>query len=140
MEQVVELSVVSFGRFAYRFTPDVVQALLPDSVVGTYLLIKHGLPVYVGRSDTCLRTRLGRHPWLGIATHFTWEPCRTSFQAFCLESLWYHRLVGEPETLNRVHPARPSNCRRPCPFCVTRDLEAWQVAVHLYLAASAVTG
>jgi hypothetical protein len=124
----MDASVVVFAdemkRVGFRFDPVVVRATIPVSIVGVYCLLIHDSPVYIGRSDHCLVTRLAQHPLTSIATHFMWEPSREKWAAFCLESYWWHRLSEFPGLQNRIHPARPTGIDRPCPFCKPRDREA----------------
>lgn len=129
----ITLSTANIRRFAFRFAPEVVRVMIPSSAIGKYLLIDNGVPVYIGRSDRCTRTRLSNHPLLGNATHFVWERCRHSFHAFCLEAFWFHRLQESSELLNTIHPARPANFNRPCPFCCNKDIDALRLALGLLL-------
>lgn len=129
MVQQIHFFTTSIGRFGFRFAPEVVYAMIPCKVVGTYLLIKNGVPLYIGRSDRCLRRRLSSHPLLGNASHFVWEVCCSPFQAFCLESFWFHRLQNQPQLLNIIHPARPVGLERLCPFCNSKDIQALGIAL-----------
>ena len=104
------------ARIAFRCAPRTVRAMLPQNLIGAYLLLRGRVPVYVGRSDTCLRTRLSTHNHLGPATHVTWEATRTPVAAFHLESFWYHR--HHRSLLNRIHPAAPAHTGGTCPFCL----------------------
>ena len=114
----------SSHRVAIRLKPDVVGAHLPPGVTGSYLLY-HGLtPVYVGRSDTCLRRRLMEHPLRRIASHVAWEPTISEDRAFLVESFWFHQLELGPYHLNVIHPARPTASHRVCPYCHNQDGEA----------------
>jgi hypothetical protein len=84
---------------------------------GVYLLLRGGSPVYVGRSDTCVQTRLASHPYIGVAEHFVWQPCRSVRHAFHLEPYWFHALQDMGGAGNLIHPARPAGKEEPCPFC-----------------------
>ena len=112
--EVVFVEDVSPSRLAFRMTPATVRALVPSGVPGTYLLLSAETPVYVGRSDKCLQSRLASHNHLEVATHVLWEPAKDPWQAFLLESWWWHR---HSPYLNRIHPATPSGGQRRCPFC-----------------------
>ena len=112
-----QLTCVAFSRIGFRFAPNVIQALIPMGTIGTYLLLCSRTPIYVGRSDRCLRTRLSGHSLLSVATHFVWEPAPAPINAFLLEAFWYHRLAGRPNVLNVIHPAMPSGRTVACPFC-----------------------
>lgn len=102
------------ARLAFRLTPPTVRALVPSGTPGTYLLLRGDVPLYVGRSDTCLQSRLVNHNHLSAATHVLWEPAREAWTAFCLEAWWWHR--HKNTLINKIHPARPIG-RGPCPFC-----------------------
>jgi hypothetical protein len=120
------VTVVHEGRrrHAYPMMADVVRGLLPSGYAGAYMLLAGQTPIYIGRSDTCVRTRLASHPHMQRATHFVWEICRNSWHAFVLESALFHSLQHAPGMLNLAHPARPSTDPRPCPFCTEGDDQA----------------
>ena len=122
----VLLTTKCSARFAFRFIPAVVRALIPPGVIGCYVLTVGDCPVYVGRSDVCLQQRLAQHGLLGFATHFLWQPCRSPVSAFHLESASYHHLQQTTglELLNAIHPDSPSGADSHCPFCVTADCDA----------------
>ncbi len=95
---------------------------LPTGTAGAYVLLRYypndAIPIYVGRSDTCLRRRLIRHPLRGLASHFLVAPTRNLEQAFAVESHWYHQYRSEGfPVMNRIHPASPAGTGRRCPFC-----------------------
>lgn len=108
-------------RLALLFAPRVVSTMVPPGFVGVYLLLKDRRPVYVGRSDHCVRSRLLAHPLLQVATHFVWEPCRDPTAAYHLEAFWFHRLLDTSKPRNLVHPARPEGSLKRCPFCDDGD-------------------
>lgn len=120
------------ARFAFRFIPAIVRALVPPGIIGCYVLMIGDSPVYVGRSDSCLRQRLSRHGHIGFATHFLWQPCKNPVAAFNLESLWYHHLRHDlgRNLLNTIHPDSPSGANRSCPFCVPADRDALAFALE----------
>lgn len=117
-------------RFAFCLLSGVVRATVPPNTAGAYLLMKGTHPIYVGRSDRCVQTRLASHPLIGSATHFVWEACPTPWQAFSLEAAWFHHLSGRPGFLNKIHPARAPNLISACPFCCTQDGLALAVALR----------
>ncbi len=117
-------------RFAFLARPDVLHSLLPPNAIGTYLLLRNLHPIYVGRSDHCLRTRLLGHELLPLATHVVWELSRSAQRAFHLEAAWFHQLHGNSECLNRIHPARPCGDRFGCPFCRPRVRQAFLAALR----------
>lgn len=116
-------------RFAFVLESAIVRAVIPRGSVGVYLLLKNGIPIYVGRSDSCVRERLATHVLASVATHFTWEPCSDVRRAFVLESFWYHRIRDLPEVLNAMHPASPVASEASCPFCEDGDLTALAYAL-----------
>lgn len=116
----IELGTAS--RTAFPFTRRTVDAFVPLGVVGVYLLLNVERPVYIGRSDQCLRTRLRSHGHYASATHIVWNVCRTPIEAFLLESTWFHALGLDK--LNRIHPARPRYSAVRCPYC-RRRLRRW---------------
>lgn len=119
----IDLLVGRRQRVAFRFDAAIVRQHLPAGVVGSYLLLDGRVPVYVGRSDSCLRRRLKNHPLLGRASHVTWEPTSSLGRAFMLEAFWFHELHGEPSLLNIAHPARPAGSTWRCPYCPSTATE-----------------
>lgn len=126
-------------QLAFLATPAVVRAFLPPKNPGVYMLLRMGVPFYVGRSDNCLRTRLAHHPLLPMATHVAWHTCTTSLQAWRLESAWFHRLRKSSELHNQIHPAQPAGESNSCPFCSTGDCQAWMQLMRPSLLSSAAS-
>lgn len=124
-------------QLAFVATPAVVRAFLPTKKPGVYMLLRMGVPFYVGRSDNCIRTRLARHPLLPNATHVAWHTCRSALQAYRLESAWFHRLRRCAELHNQIHPAQPAGESNSCPFCSTGDCQAWMQLMRPSLHTSA---
>lgn len=120
------LQFAPLGRCAFRFTPEIVRAFIPLRRIGVYLLFYEQKAIYIGRSDTCLCTRLAYHPYLRRASHFTYEICKTSCRAFCLEAYWFHRLqrASPDRLLNCNHPGKPRAVTQSCPFCNPNDSKA----------------
>lgn len=108
-------------RHAFPLEPHWIAALLPPGLPGAYMLLNGSRPIYVGRSDRCLRQRLITHPHQEKVSHAVWQVCSGAEQAFMLEAALFHRFKGRPGLLNKVHPARPSSRRRSCPFCADGD-------------------
>lgn len=136
VEPVPELIFTGMVRYAMRYSAALVRELLPAGVSGAYLMFNGSAPVYVGRSDACLRTRLSTHPLLGVATHVLWEPTKSAFHAFVLECDWYHRLESSPARLNVIHPARPGGSERVCAFCA-EEVEALRVTLSTLYKSTA---
>lgn len=112
-----ELTLTAAARFAIPAAPAWIRPFVPEGVVGAYMLLKGDAPLYVGRSDSCLRSRLVGHELLPRASHLVWQACRSPRHAFHLEAFWYDRLKTGGQLLNRVHPAKPSLSDEPCPYC-----------------------
>lgn len=121
MPDDVTLIVDEVRRHAFRFEPDVVRRMVPHETLGTYCLLVDRAPVYIGRSDTCLRGRLAAHPLLGEAEHFVWSAGSGPWATFCMEAFWWHRLAGSPTLRNAIHPAVPKGEQRTCPFCISEE-------------------
>jgi hypothetical protein len=109
------------------YTPEMVAQTVPAGKPGAYML---GFPeygvlgfrtVYIGRSDTCLRTRLAKHEKLPSASHFRAIVCETVRQAFHMECYLWHATEGHAAILNLVHPASPRLTQISCPYCETAD-------------------
>lgn len=126
-------------QLAFVATPSVVRAFVPPDTVGVYMLLRMGVVFYVGRSDSCVQTRLAYHSLLSIATHVAWEPCTSPLHAYRLESAWFHNLRMTPELNNQIHPARPAGASHSCPFCSTGDCQAWEHLLRQGLVKSAAT-
>lgn len=126
----VELLLDEPKRVAFVATASYIRLFVPKRTIGVYMLLSNKIPVYVGRSDTCSRTRLLNHPLLPTTTHIAWEPCRDQLQAFRMEAAWFHALESS-KLLNQIHPARPSGNSEKCPFCDTRDCLAWTHAMQV---------
>ena len=111
-------SLVLEARAPFCWPLQRLPRLLPAGVVGAYLLLADTEPIYAGRSDNCLRSRLLRHPLAKQASHVLWEACRTAYHAYCMEAFWFHKLRSRPQFRNRLHPARPASLTSvSCPFC-----------------------
>jgi hypothetical protein len=110
-------------RVGFRFDPAVIRVTVPSGTIGMYCLLREAMPIYIGRSDHCVLTRLASRPLVDVATHFLWQPSQAPWGAFCLEAYWWHRLIDTPTLRNAIHPARPADEMRDCPFCDSRDRE-----------------
>lgn len=100
---------------AYALTSWMVRALIPEARIGSYVLIDSGEPVYVGRSDTCLRRRLLQHAHRQRAEYFAYNVHHTRIQAYTMECALYHALT--PQIRNRIHPDSPDRAVVRCSFC-----------------------
>ena len=107
-----------FTPIAFRADPKTIGALIPEDTIGAYVLFDGDRPIYVGRSDECLRGRLMRHEHLPKATHVMWAPRSTPLRAYHLEASWYHEIRSlSSAEINKIHPARPKGTDVVCPFC-----------------------
>lgn len=137
MPSSAELLFDEVRQLAFVAAPAVLRALLPADKPGVYMLLRMGVPFYVGRSDTCIQTRVADHPLLATATHVAWGACATPLEAYRLESAWFHTLRLSSELTNKIHPAHPAGQSSSCPFCSTGDCQAWTHLMHPGLGISA---
>jgi hypothetical protein len=100
----------------YALRPSLIRALIPEHVLGTYVLWSPSAPVYVGRSDTSLRRRLLEHARTWPDIYFTYDVAFSAEDAYTLECSLFHAL-GE-HTSNVDHPQRADTDHPPCPFCI----------------------
>lgn len=98
-----------------RLRPWVVRAIIPDQVVGTYVLFRNGTEHYIGRSDTCLRRRLLTHCATARGEYFTYDVHPTPELAFAMECSLFH--THRHHLTNVLHPDRPDHQSPKCPFC-----------------------
>ncbi len=104
-------------------SPWLIRALIPASVVGTYVLYTStGVPRYVGRSDTDVRRRLLRHCTDRAGSYFSYDVHHTPANAFEMECALFHAL--SPHLVNRIHPDRPNFHTTSCTFCLPAQLSA----------------
>lgn len=113
---------------AYLYERSLIKELIPSGSAGVYILGKYldGLfiPVYVGRSDSCLLARLLGHNHKQKATHVQWKLLSSAKKAFNMECTLYHT-YEEEGFLNQIHPASPKGSHLICPICsmTIEDLE-----------------
>lgn len=111
----------SYSRRLYRLSIDLIQILVPAHCAGTYLLFEESTVeakvTYIGRSDTCLRSRLMIHARSDRAHFFDFEMHDSCVDAFFVECADYHTYAHL--TTNRIHPDRPNGLDLECPFCET---------------------
>ncbi|MHA7631647.1 GIY-YIG nuclease family protein [Corallococcus sp. M7] len=102
------------------FLPKEVRKQIEPCRPGVYLL---GMgpdftPGYVGRSDTCLRTRLSGHNHLYEFEYFIFKYADNPGDAFMLECEYWHVLQQTGvKVANKYHPAPPSSNGTRCPYC-----------------------
>ena len=111
---------------AYLLKTEILRELLPSGKIGVYILGNYRMgkfiPIYVGRSDSCLLRRLMTHNHREKATHVVWRFTTNLRQAFYQECCLYHTYEDEG-FLNHVHPASPKNSGLICPICSYTDID-----------------
>lgn len=137
MNAALELIESASARWAYLTESRLLTTVLPTGTIGAYVLFGPQGPLYVGRSDHCLFTRLQGHPLREVTTHVAFEPCRSPMQAFWWESAWFHTLSSERTLLNRIHPARPAGHSSDCLYCSPGDVAAWSHALTAVISRGA---
>lgn len=106
----------------FLFLPEVVRLLVDKGKTGVYALGEvvedEFLVGYVGRSDTCLQTRLLTHNYLYDFSYFYFQCVETPADAYALEAGMWHACMdyGIP-IRNRIHPDSPANAHLKCPYC-----------------------
>lgn len=96
--------------------PWLIRAMIPAGTIGTYTLWDDGKPIYIGRSDTCLRRRLIEHASKRPAgLYFTFDVSRSPQDAYAMECSLFHA-IGD-DTTNIDHPPRANHEDPACPFC-----------------------
>lgn len=117
---------------AIAIVPAILRAHLRANALGVYVLgcYESGRlrVVYVGRSDSCLLTRLLGHEHREQATHVAWKETRNPRQAYHLECTYYHTHLDKRELLNERHPAAPKGSGLVCPVCSFADQELAEMA------------
>lgn len=111
-EAILEKAEIDY--MATPYTTPWITALLPKQTIGAYVLISHGQPIYVGRSDSCLRTRLLNHEHRSKGSHVIWEIKKSSLEAYHQECFWYQAL--KQKLINQIAPALPSGIHSISPF------------------------
>jgi hypothetical protein len=103
----------------YLWLPKVVRSEVEAERPGSYVLgnDQDGFEVgYVGRSDTCLRSRLLTHNRLYEFEYFLFRYASTPLDAFYQECEFWHACHDHNLT-NAIHPAAPQGSRIGCPYC-----------------------
>ena len=107
-------------KSAYKLDIANVQNMVPQGKPGTYylgeILEDKFYVLYVGRSDTCLKTRLLQHVKSGEFNYFRFRTCKTKKNAYKNECYAFHSHIN---TKNKVHPAHNGSCN--CPICSCVD-------------------
>ena len=98
----------------FRLKTWLVRTLIPQRLAGTYLLYREAGPIYAGRSDEDLRSRLIDHAQAERADYFGFSVYADAARAFDMECALFHQL---DKATNLIHPASPKGSRRPCFIC-----------------------
>jgi hypothetical protein len=103
----------------YSFEPSVVKQVVIAGRPGAYALghARNGAfgVGYVGRSDTCLRTRLVAHNYLWQFDYFLFRYAADPEAAFYLECEFWH--AYGTHLCNVIHPATPGGSSVQCQYC-----------------------
>ena len=114
---------------AYKLDKANIQNMVPESKPGTYslgeVLDNKFYVLYVGRSDSCLKTRLLQHAQSGEFNFFRFRVSRTKKNAYKKECIAFHVHNGAK---NKIHPAHNGSCN--CPICSC--VEEFQTALPEY--------
>lgn len=102
-----------------RFTPEVVRLVVEPGWSGAYALghsredqFEIG---YVGRSDTCLQSRLVTHNYLWRFDYFIFQQAANEYEAYALECEFWHS--SKDQVRNLIHPGSPSGSGLACQYC-----------------------
>lgn len=105
---------------AYDLSNDVIDEAITREAPGNYALghvNDKGIFIvkYVGRSDTCVKTRLKQH----VDKHpkFKFSYASSPKAAFEKECKNFHDFGGTAKLGNSIHPDRPANANWKCPHC-----------------------
>lgn len=104
------------------YLPEVVRQVVAPGKSGVYMLgdmIENEFQIrYVGRSDSCLQTRLLNHNHLYKFSYFYFLYTDSPKEAFRLEAKWWHACVDfDIPIINKIHPDSPGNAGLVCPYC-----------------------
>lgn len=97
------------GPFPYD--QKTINSVIPNGVIGNYILgnlDENGdfQVLYVGRSDSDLRGRIGHK--IGKYSHFCYSIAQSPREAYNQECLLWHTNGGDEEKLdNKIHPDKP---------------------------------
>lgn len=107
---------------AYVMLPSIIRRTVEADRPGAYLLgeLKGSRfdVRYVGRSDSCLKSRLLTHNHLYECSYFTFRYASSPKDAFLMECKAWHDYQGSRgKLLNKIHPAAPAGQHIECPYC-----------------------
>ena len=110
------------NKQVYLFLPESIRKFVLPGKCGVYVLGEmidgEFVVKYVGRSDSCLRTRLLTHNYLYSYSYFYFLYMDSPEDAFRLESQWWHACVDfDIPIINKIHPDSPVNAGLVCPYC-----------------------
>ncbi len=111
---------IVIGWKSHHFTEKQIDAIVEEGCIGVYEL---GGPsaselfhiAYVGRSDTCLKTRLRQQLLRRHEERFRFRYCADKKAAFDMECAVWHDNPHLAKT--QEHPDRPDGTNYHCPAC-----------------------
>lgn len=104
----------------HLFVPSIVREVVAPGYPGAYALgdDRGGfIAGYIGRSDTCLQTRLLKHNHRYEFEYFIFRYATSVKEAYHLECQFWHTSAEQGHLLNHRHPAVPVNSQLCCPYC-----------------------
>ena len=107
---------------AFLFLPEIIRFSVDKGKPGVYALgeIVDGKFIvgYVGRSDSCVQTRLLSHNHLYEFSYFCFQYARNPAEAYLKETeLWHTCVDFDIPIVNKIHPDSPANAKLSCPYC-----------------------
>jgi hypothetical protein len=91
-------------------------------MVGSYVLYSHRAPIYVGRSDFDVQSRLLDHAGVRRADYFSYQVHPSPEHAYRSECSLFHAISDG--LTNIIHPDSPNGSSAVCEFCVKQLAEA----------------
>jgi hypothetical protein len=102
------------------FVPAAIRRTVAPGYPGAYALgdDRGGFMAgYVGRSDTCLQTRLLKHNHRYKFEYFIFRYAASIEESYQIECQFWHTSQGQQDLLNIRHPASPLGSNLSCPYC-----------------------
>ena len=104
----------------HLFLPSVIHQVVAPGHSGAYVLgdDRGGfIAGYIGRSDTCLQTRLLKHNHRYEFEYFIFRYATSAKEAYYLECQFWHSSLEQEDLLNCRHPGVPLRSHLFCPYC-----------------------
>jgi len=105
----IKIEFVEHESVAIPYDAAWINEMIPANTLGAYILLEETKPIYIGRSDTCLKRRLLKHNHRSKATHLIWQIAKSPLQAYQFESYWYQWAIEHGGFINQISPAKPSS-------------------------------